>query len=32
VVLAGRVNRQTIVTSDPDDLRRIDPNLQLATI
>jgi predicted nucleic acid-binding protein len=32
VVLAGRLNRHTVVTSDPDDLRRIDPHLHLATL
>ena len=32
VVLAGRQERALVVTSDPDDIRRIDPTLCIAAI
>lgn len=32
VVVCGRRSRQPIVTSDPDDLRRLDPGAALVTI
>jgi|SRR5579875_3157399 len=32
VVIAARTHHQTVVTSDPDDLRRLDPRLALFTI
>lgn len=32
VVLSARVHRATIVTSDPDDLRRLDPTARLERI
>lgn len=32
VVVCARVNQQSIVTSDPDDLHRLDPNLRLEVV
>jgi hypothetical protein len=32
VVICGRRAAQPIVTSDPHDLRRLDPNAQLITV
>ncbi len=32
VVLCARIHGQGVVTSDPDDLRRLDPDLQLEVI
>jgi predicted nucleic acid-binding protein len=32
VVLAARLNHQTAITSDPNNLRRIDPHIRLETI
>ncbi len=32
VVVCARVNRQSVVTSDPDDLRRLDPDLRLEVV
>lgn len=32
VVVCARVNRQSVVTSDPDDLRRLDPGLRLEVV
>ena len=32
VVVCGRRARQTIVTSDPDDLRALDPSIDLITV
>ena len=32
VVLCARTHRQGVVTSDPDDLRRLDPDLRLEVI
>jgi hypothetical protein len=32
VVIAARLHRALVVTSDPDDLRRIDPSIHLETL
>jgi len=32
VVLAARLHKAVVVTSDPDDLRRLDPDIELAVI
>jgi PIN domain len=32
VVVCARVNRQSVVTSDPDDLHRLDPGLRLEIV
>ncbi len=32
VVVCARVNRQSVVTSDPEDLRRLDPDLRLEVV
>lgn len=32
VVVCARIHRQGVVTSDPDDLRRLDPNLRLEVV
>jgi hypothetical protein len=32
VVVCARIHRQGVVTSDPDDLRRLDPDLQLEIV
>lgn len=32
VVVCGRTGRSTIVTSDPDDLRRLDPKARIAVV
>jgi hypothetical protein len=32
VVICARVNRQSVVTSDPEDLHRLDPDLRLEVV
>ncbi len=32
VVVCARVHRQGVITSDPDDLRRLDPDLSLEVV